>query len=56
MIDSIGPNVPESDPNYRREITLTSPYRGYVPTAEVFQPASVSPSVIRTFDTVIGAF
>ncbi len=55
MIQSIQPDDP-TDPNYRREITLTSPYRGYIPAAETFQPASVSPSVIRTYDTVIGAF
>jgi len=60
MIDSVGPEgVAPTSPAYRTLITLTSPYRGYVPpagTPEVFQPASVSSSVLRTYDTVIGAF
>ena len=37
-------------------ITLTSPYRGYVPATETWQPASVTNGIIRTFDTMLGAF
>jgi hypothetical protein len=42
----------------RRTLTLTSTYRGYVPATETEarQPASVTSSIVRTFDTVIGAF
>ena len=42
----------------RLTITLTSPYGGYVPASEAaaLQPASVTSSIVRTFDTVIGAF
>lgn len=57
MIQSIGPaGALPGDLNFRTELTLVSPYRGYMPAGEMFQPASTSPSVVRTFDTVLGAF
>ncbi len=42
----------------RLSIVLASPYRGYPQTGAnpVFQPASVSPAVVKTFDTLMGAF
>ena len=43
----------------RRTIQLASPYRGYVPPAganPVYQPASVSSSVVHAYDTLMGAF
>ena len=48
MIDSI----PNAD---RRTLRLNSPYRGYIPAAETYQPASATGSIVRTYDTVIGA-
>lgn len=57
MIESIGPaGLGPGDLDYRKEVTLTTPYLGHIPAAQTFQPASVTGSVIRTFDTIIGAF
>ena len=58
MIDAISAN--------RLELTLASPYLGYIPPllakanepapSATWQPASVSSSVVKSFDTVVGSY
>jgi hypothetical protein len=48
MIDAISAD--------RLDITLTSPYRGYIPAVETWQPASVTNTIVKTYDTIFGAF